>query len=147
MQTRFVVDWNEAQFGRHRKGRHVKDCFDTRSEHGEAVCFGLPNHGFNEQSISPRCDEINCFYKFQFNNISDGQRRIEIEDKIENFKIFSDQLKKSTSVVAETTQDNNSWQTVSFTIDFGACGTVVDPSFSPGIFLMETEHHTLEKHV
>ena len=96
------------------------------------------------RTSSPSCScadktRFNCLSKLQIDNVVDVNGQSEVDDKIENLKGLSDQLKKSLLSVKLPDKDQEGWHRVSLTVDSGACDTVADPRSLPGYPLLETE--------
>lgn len=84
-------------------------------------------------------DGVSCLSTFQLHSIPDEQQGVEIDAKMENLKILTDQLRKSLPSVAESTQNKEGWQRVSLIVDPGACDIVVDPRSFPSCPLRGNE--------
>lgn len=69
----------------------------------------------------------------------DQARQSEIDGKIGDFEVLTDQLKKSILGVGSTSsQAIEGWHGVSLIVDVGVCDAVVDPRALPGYLLRET---------
>ena len=127
-RRRFIVDWSWG-FGANK----------INIDEGNKIGHSKFNGKGKEHLSHYRALELNCLSQFQTNNISDEQRRNEIDDKIENLKILSEQFRKSISAIGEEQGKKEGWQRVPLTVDSGACDTVADSRSFPGYPFQETE--------
>lgn len=81
--------------------------------------------------------DINCLSNFSLNNISDGKQD-DLDDKIENLKILTDQIKISLMKAQYENKSKDGWTKVSLIVDSGVCDIVVDPRALPGYPFNET---------
>ena len=82
---------------------------------------------------------INCLSNFGLNSLNDDKTASEIEDKIDNLKILSEQLRRSLPIVKECNESREGWHKISLTVVPWVCDTVVDPRVLPGYQLKEIE--------
>ena len=98
---------------------------------------GWPTAKAKGGCINVDVGKINCLSRFVLNNISD-QKSDEVDDKIENLRVLTDQLKKSFMKVQQEDKTKDGWTRVSLIVDSGACETVADLRAFPGDPLDET---------
>ena len=98
---------------------------------------GWPTAKAKSGCINVEVGRVNCLSRFAFNNISD-QKSDEVDDKIENLRVLTDQLKKSLMKVQQEDKIKDGWTRVSLIVESGACETVADPRAFPGYPLDET---------
>ena len=125
-RRRFIEAWEE------RYNRKVESPLNNETNLGN---HNKPKTPKPSRVMNNR--RVNCLSKCQLNSIS-GHKIDNVEDKIENLKILTDQLKKSIMDVREEQPPKECWCKVSLTVDSGACDTVVDPRALPGYPLKET---------
>ena len=82
---------------------------------------------------------LNCLSTFQINNVRDEQSRTDIDDKLENLKVVSEQLRRSIAAIGNEAEDKKGWQRISMIVDSGACDIVADPRSLPGYPIQENE--------
>ena len=124
---------DEVQLSRNTLGRYTpitkKDKMSVSTSDNE------PNTRKNERGSAKK--HVGCLSKCQLDHLS-CEDTTDIDQKIENMKVLTDQLKKSICQVKHNEEDKSGWHRVSLTVDPGACDTVADPRSLPGYELKET---------